>query len=180
MAKLVARTYANALFEVALEEEKYDAVGQELLFILKCLKEEPKLYDILKSPLVVLKEKKEILNSVFGKNVNQEILNFLYIIVDKKREKYIESIIEEYMALTNEAKNIVEAVAITAVPLKNEMMLKLQETLSKSLGKNVQLKNEIDTEIMGGVLVKVGDKIMDGTIKSRLGEIHKQMSQILV
>ena len=70
-----------------------------------------------------------------------------------------------------------EAVAITAVPLSDEMLTRLQEILSKSSGKNVQLKNEIDTGIIGGVFVKAGDKVIDGTIKNRLEQIQRQMSQ---
>lgn len=178
MAKLVSKTYAKAFFEVAFDEEKYDVVNNELLFILKCLEDEPLLYQILKNPLIVTNEKKEILNSIFKENISQEVLNFLYIIIDKKREKYIESIVKEYIALTNDVKNIMEAVVITAIPLSNEMLIELQETLSKSLGKNVQLKNKVDTEIVGGVFIKAGDKVMDGTIKSRLEQMQRQMSQI--
>lgn len=178
MEKLIAKTYAKALFEVASDEEKYDVVGNELLFVFKCLEDEPELYQILKNPLVVKSEKKEILNSIFKGNISQEVLNFLYIIVDKKREKHIESIVKEYIALVNDAKNIMEAVAITAVPLNNEMLIKLQEILSKYSGKSVQLKNKIDTEVIGGVIVKAGDKVIDGTIKKRLEQMQMQMSQV--
>lgn len=81
------------------------------------------------------------------------------------------------MALTNDVKNIMEAVVITAVPLSDEMSVKLQEILSKSSGKNVRLKNKVDTEIIGGVFVKAGDKVIDGTIKGRLEQMKEQMSQ---
>lgn len=178
MEKLISKTYAKALFEVALEKEKYDIVGQDLLFILRYLEDEPALYQILRNPLIVTIEKKEIFNSVFRENVGQEVLNFLNIIIDKKRGAYIKSIVKEYVALVNDAKNIMEAVAVTAVPLSDEEMTKLQEILSKSLEKDIQLKNEIDTEIIGGMLVKMGDKVMDGTVKNRLGQIQRQMSQV--
>ncbi len=177
MAKLIAKKYAKALFEITFDEKKYDAVGDELLFILKCLEDEPMLYQVLRNPLVVTSEKKKILDSIFKENISQEVLNFLHIIIDKKREKHIESIVEEYMALTNDVKNIMEAVVITAVPLSDEMSVKLQEILSKSSGKNVRLKNKVDTEIIGGVFVKAGDKVIDGTIKGRLEQMKEQMSQ---
>ncbi|HZK38431.1 MAG TPA: ATP synthase F1 subunit delta, partial [Clostridia bacterium] len=90
----------------------------------------------------------------------------------------IESIVKEYIALVNDAKNIMEAVAITAVPLNNEMLIKLQEILSKYSGKSVQLKNKIDTGVIGGVIVKAGDKVIDGTIKKRLEQMQMQMSQV--
>lgn len=177
MAELIAKKYAKALFEVTFDEERYDAVGDELSFVLKCLEDEPMLYQVLRDPLIVTNEKKKIIDSIFKDSVSQEVLNFLHIIIDKKRERYIESIVGEYKTLTNDVKNIVEAVAITAVPLSDDMLIKLQEILSKSSGKNIQLKNEIDTEIIGGVFVKAGDKVIDGTIKSRLEQMQEQMSQ---
>ena len=76
MAKLVAKKYAKALFGAAFDAGKYDTVGDELLFILKYLEDEPELYRILKNPLVITNEKKEILNSIFKENVSREVLNF--------------------------------------------------------------------------------------------------------
>jgi len=180
MAELVSKRYASALFEVSFEDQKYELVRDELIFILKCLKDEPKLHQLLETPSLSSNEKKEILSSVFKENVSKEVLNFLYIVIDKGREQYIESIIEEYKVLTNSAKNKVDAVAITAVPMDKQDLLKLQVNLSMSSGKNVQLQNVVDPTIIGGVLVKIGDKVIDGTVKSRLADMQQQLSQILV
>lgn len=180
MAELVSKRYSNALFEVAFEQGQYEAVQDELSFVTACLNEEPKLYQLLKSPLISSDEKKEILSAIFKENVSKEVFNFLRIIIDKGRESYIESIVEEYRVLANKVKNKIDAVAITAVPMNELDLKKLQVNLSMSSGKNIQLQNQVDPSVKGGVLVKIGDKVIDGTVKSRLENLKEQLSQILV
>lgn len=180
MAELVSKRYASALFEVAFENQTYEIVKDELNMVLQCFKSEPKLYDLLKSPLISDVEKKEVISNIFKDRVSIEVFNFLRVIIDKRREEYIESIIEEYRTLANNAKNKVDAVAITAVPMDKQDLLKLQVNLSMSSGKNIQLQNKVDPSIIGGVFVKIGDKIIDGTVKGRLSNMKEQLSQILV
>lgn len=180
MAELVSKRYASALFEVAFENQQYELVNDELGFVLNCLQDEPKLYQLLEGPLLSSNEKKEVISAIFKKNVSKEVFNFLCIVIDKGRESYIESITEEYKVLADSVKNKVDAVAITAVSMDKQDLLKLQVNLSISSGKNVQLQNQIDPTVIGGVLVKIGDKVIDGTVKNRLAKMQEQLSQILV
>ena len=180
MAELVSKRYASALFEIAFEEQAYEKVKDELNFISDCFKSEPQLYQLLKSPLITADEKKDIISNIFQDKVSAEVFNFMRIIIDKGREEYIESIIKEYRLLADAVKNKVEAVAITAIPMDKQDLLKLQVNLSMSSGKNIQLQNQVDPTIIGGVLVKIGDKVIDGTVKSRLANMQEQLSQILV
>lgn len=181
MAELVvSKRYANALYDVAFEGQIYDKVESELTFIVDCLKSEPQLYQLLKSPLIAIEEKKEIISTIFKDKISDEVYNFIRIIIDKRRESHIEDIVREYKALVDALKNKVSAVAITAVPMGEQDLNKLQASLSKSTGKNVQLQNEINPNIIGGVFIQMGDKVIDGTIKSRLAQLNEQMSQIIV
>lgn len=180
MAELVSKRYASALFDIAFEEGSYEKVKEELDFVLACLEEEPQLYQLLKSPLITVLEKKDVVSAIFKDKLSQEVYNFLRIIIDKGRESYIEGIVKEYRTLVDTAKNKVEAVAITAIPMDKEDLLKLQVNLSMTSGKNIQLQNQVDPEIIGGVLVKIGDKVIDGTIRNRLARMEEELSQVLV
>ncbi len=180
MAELVAKRYAGALFEVALPLKKEQLFMEELLGILNTLQTYPKFDQLLKSPLIHAQEKKDIFTKVFQGKVSEEILNFLYVLVDKRRQLYIKEIIEVYKTMVEEAKNIVEAVAITVEPMTENDLLQLQLKLSATSGKNVTIRNEINREIIGGVLIKIGDKVIDGTIKNRLNKMKEQLSQIIV
>lgn len=180
MAELIAKRYAEALFEVAQEDNTLQPVREELEFVGSCLKENQEFEKLLNSPLVNSNEKKEILTNIFKGKLSNEILNFLYILVDKRRTNAIHDIIREFNKMADASKNMVEGVAITAITLDQETLLKLQVQLSMASGKNVKLTNEVDKQIVGGVLIKIGDKVIDGTLKNRLGHLKQQLAQVIL
>ncbi len=180
MAKLVSRTYSEALFEVALEEGKMDLFLDELSFVTETFKVHPEFFELFKTPLVRVDEKKKVIEEVFSGRLSKELNNFLKIIIDKRRGSFIQQIKEEYESIVNKHKGIVKAVAITAVPLSDEEKTKLKDKLSTLTGKVVKLANKTDKDVIGGVLVKIGDKVIDGTIKGKLEEMTESLSQIIV
>lgn len=180
MAELVSKTYSEALFEVALEEDKIDLFLDEINFVADSLKEFPEFQELIKSPTITKGEKKDIVKEVYGGKLSQEMLNFLMIIIDKSRAGFIEGMRDVFVDKVNDHKGIVEAVAITAVPLSDEDKNKLVAKLEQVTGKTVKLSNEIDKSILGGVMVKIGDKVIDGTLKGKLDNIKDELSQIIV
>jgi F-type H+-transporting ATPase subunit delta len=94
--------------------------------------------------------------------------NFLLLLVDKRREAALPAIIAEYRNLANEARNIAEAEVITAMPLTDAEHKALAVKLSAVTGKNMVLKTQLDTSILGGVIVKIGDKLIDGSVARQL------------
>lgn len=180
MAELVGKRYAEALYEVALELDKLEDFKEEIKAISQVLETEPQLKTIFEHPKLSKEEKKDIVNSIFKGRVSQEILNLCYIVIDKGREAYLTQISEEYIRLSNEKQGIVEAKAITAVPMDDKEMKKLEKQLSKKLDKKVLLSNEIDSTIIGGVLVKIGDKIIDSSIKGRFADLYKDLNNVRV
>ncbi|EOC99449.1 F0F1 ATP synthase subunit delta [Caldisalinibacter kiritimatiensis] len=180
MAKLVGKRYAEALFEVALEYDKLEEYKQEIIEVSKVFESEPKLKTIFEHPKLTKNEKKDIINSLFKGKISQEILNLLYIVVDKGRERYLSYIKDEYVALSNEKLGIIEAKAVTAVPMTEEEKSKLQDNLSNKFGKRVILENIVNEEIIGGVLVKIEDKVIDNSIKGQLDNIEKELKNVKV
>jgi len=180
MAKLIAKTYSDALFEVGFEENKLDEFLQELTFVADTFKAYPEFFTIIRSPEINKGEKKEIITEIFRGKLSLEMLNFLKIIIDKNRIFYIEEIKREFERRVNDHKGIIKAVVYTVVPLSDEERGKLKEKLDKITGKNTEIVNKIDKDIVGGVLVRVGDKVIDGTIKARLDELKDSLAQIIV
>ena len=113
-----------------------------------------------------------------GKLVSRKYAQALSEVIPDDKKYDIKSIIEEYVELTGVGRRAVQAVVVTAVPLSSEMLTRLQETLSQSLGEDVRLRNKVDKGIIGGAFLKVGDKVLDRTIKSRLEEIQMQILQV--
>lgn len=180
MEKLVAKTYATALFEVAIESNQLDQIGNELEYIDRTFTQYPEFYELYKTPQISSDEKKQIIAKVFQQEISPEVMNFLKIILDKRRTRVFEDITKEYQRLANAHNNIVEAVAITAVPMPDADKLALETKLSEITGKFVRLENKIDDSIIGGILVRIGDKVIDGTIQSRLNVLQESLAKIIV
>jgi len=173
MADLVSKRYALALFEAGLELNKIHVFKDDLLKVSSALEMEEGLKKVLFHPKVKKDEKKSLINSIFGKLVCEEILNFLYVLIDKRREKLLLQIKKEFEKLYNEHENTIDVVAITSVEMDGQLKEKLRLALENKFNKKVNLENVVDKEIIGGVLLKVGNKVIDGTIKGQLMEIEK-------
>lgn len=180
MAELISKRYATSLLEAGLELDKTEKFYDELKSISQVLESEEKLQEILRHPKITKDEKKSLISSVFEGRLSQEILNFLYIIIDKRRERHLLEIIEEYRILFNEYKGIIDVVAITAVPMEKKSREKLKLVLENKLNKKIQLSNEIDNSIIGGVLLKMGDRIIDSTLTSQLKDMEAIIKNISI
>jgi F-type H+-transporting ATPase subunit delta len=179
MAKLVASRYANALFEVGVSEGTTAALNDELKVIVDLFNGNEDFLKILKAPLISKEEKKALVEKIYKDKASLEMMNFLKVLIDKDRIGIIDEIFTEFKVLINEKNNILEAVAITAVPMSEKDLNNLKQKLSETKGKNITLKNEVDTSVIGGVLVKMGNEEIDGTIKTRLEKLKDQLSQII-
>ncbi len=113
-----------------------------------------------------------------GKLISRKYAKALSEVVPDEKKYDIKSIVEEYVELTGVGRKAVQAVVVTAVPLSSETLTELEVTLSRSLGEDVKLRNKVDKKIIGGAFLKVGDKVLDKTIKSRLGELQMQILQV--
>lgn len=178
MDKLVVKRYAEALFEAAVEMDKLNEFGEQINFVSDVFSQNEELTAIFEHPKLTKADKKEMLDELFKEQVSVEVLNLCYIMVDKGRNKYIKYVSEEYTKLSNNKLGIVEAKAITAVPMTDEEKEHLQSTLSKKFDKKIELTNFIDNSVIGGVLVEVEGKIIDGSIKGKLHELYKSLNNM--
>ena len=173
MAELVAKRYALALFEAGEDLDKINDFKDELEFLKTVLEDEKDLIILLSHPRIKKEEKKDLISRIFKDRLSLELVNLLYVLVDKRRESNILDIIQKYMELYNEHENIVKVVAMTAVAMEEASKDKLVETLGKKLNKKILLTNEIDQSVIGGVLLKVENKIIDGSLKGQLDSLSK-------
>lgn len=178
MDKLVVKRYAEALFDAAVELDKLKEFGEEIKFVSDVFCSNDELTTIFEHPKLTKSDKKQMLDELFKENVSDEILNLCYIMVDKGRSKYLKYVSEEYTKLSNAKLGIVDAKAITAVPMTDEEKEHLQATLSKKFDKKIELTNTIDESVVGGVLVEVEGKTIDGSIKGKLHDIYKSLNNM--
>ncbi|MEF9992148.1 MAG: F0F1 ATP synthase subunit delta [Paraclostridium sp.] len=179
MINIIASRYAEALFQVGEESNSTEKLYNELKAVVDIIKENTEFSNILKSPIVSKEDKKTLLSNIFGAQIDKEMLNFMKILADKDRLSFLASIQEAFKALLNKKNNILEGIAITAVSMKEDEVKALQAKLSTKYNKTVILKNEVDESILGGVLVRLGNEEIDGTVKNRLDKMKEQLSQVI-
>lgn len=179
MINIIASRYAEALFQVGEESNSTTKLYEELNAVLDILKSDKNFYNVLKSPLISKSEKKEIIENVFNNRIENDLKNFFKILIDKERISYLELIQKSFKELLNEKNNIIEGKAITAIPMRKEEIKKLEENLSSKYNANIILENIVDKTILGGVLVRLGNKEIDGTIKTRLENLKQELSQVI-
>ncbi len=180
MAKLVAKTYAESLFEVGVEEDSLDTLLEELEFIVKVFKQSPDFFELFKTPRINIDERKGVIQQTFGDKISKTMLNFLKILLDKKRTSAIFDIKNEFKTLVYKHNDIIEATVVSAVQLEDSQLEKLTQRLIKSTGSKIIINNRVDESLIGGVVLKLGDKVVDDSIKSRLKSIKEELAQLIV
>ena len=179
MIDIIANRYAEALFELSEEENITKEIYNELNNVVDILKNNKDLDNVLKSPLVAKSEKVQLIETLFNTKINNNLKNFLKILVEKGRISSLKSIELTFKELLNDKHNIIEGTVISAIPLTDEKVKELEEKLSKKYNKNVTLENKVDESILGGVLVRLGNTQIDGSVKTRLDNIKDQLSQVM-
>ena len=168
-------SYAEALFQVARAEEMLDRVEEELTRLNKSLDSNAELREFLSTPQITSEGKKSALAQIFGGKISPITLHWMNMVVDQGRQRRLSMIIEAFLTLTEEAREKVTAEVITAIPLPEDLAKRLEQELSKVTKKRVFLKPMVDDSILGGVIVKVQNKVIDGSVRHRLEEIKNEM-----
>ena len=179
MIDVIANRYAEALFQLSEEENITKEIYNELHYVVEVIKNNKELDNVLKSPLVAKNEKTQLIEALFNNKINNDLKNFLKILVEKGRISSLKSIELTFKELLNDKHNIIEGTVISAIALTEKQVKELEEKLSKKYNKNVTLENEVDQSILGGVLVRLGNTQIDGSVKTRLNNIKDQLTQVI-
>jgi F-type H+-transporting ATPase subunit delta len=172
---LLVTSYAEALFQVARAEEALDRVEEELTRLNKSLESNAELREFLSTLQISPDGKKSALSQIFGQKISPITLHWIDMVVDQGRQRRLPAIIEAFLTLAQEAREKVTAEVITSIPLSEDLAKRLEQELSKITKKRVFLKPMVDDSILGGVIVKIENKVIDGSVRHRLEEIKKEM-----
>ena len=179
MISQAAIRYAQALFELAEEQNQTSEIYSEIVELNDVISSNRNLYDVLRSPFIGKDEKKSVAAELFAQSVHKDTKNFLMVLIDNDRTTELSSIVQAYKQMLNDKFNIAEGEVFTAILLSPEQISELEKKLSAKYNKNVKLENKIDKGILGGVLVRIGNEEIDGTVKSRLSDLSEVLSQVI-
>ncbi|MFT7621809.1 MAG: F-type H+-transporting ATPase subunit delta [Myxococcota bacterium] len=176
MSGSIARRYARAIIGLCDKDKSHDKVSKDLAKVVKALAENPEVTSALHSPQVSTATKKKVLASV-GKSlfVGQVTQNMLFYMADKSRLPHIEAVATDFDRLLNERSGRVQATVVTATPLNPVEKTNLQKALSKASGKEISLEASVDPTLMGGVVARIGDTVLDGSVRNQLDRMKAQL-----
>lgn len=178
MAQLVSETYAQALFDAALELDSLKPVYADFGDVVQSFQQEQAFFELYRTPKIDKEEKKQIVASVFKDKIQPELLNFLKVLIDKRRTYHLVEIYHAFDVLYREHYKIQKAIVKTVQPLSDEQAEALKLKLRQVTGDDVEISNIIDPSIVGGMLIQIGDQILDGSLKRKLEGLKESLSQL--
>ena len=167
--------YAKALYTV-FKENSVDQLGSEVLATLsKISNNSQKFKQFLSTKRIELKVKKEILSNIFSESLNQSQLSLVYCLLDNIDFNYLETIDRKYQKLMQDSKGHVNVKAITAFQLSETELSDLESSIKSKVDSNVSVENITDKTILGGIKLKVGNTLIDGSLSTKLEKLKQSM-----
>lgn len=175
---LIADRYSDALVEIAKDGKlTYGKISADLNLIMDILKQSKDLNEFLINPLISVEDKKEIIEKVFSSEIDVLIVNFLKVLVDKNRFFVFDEILDAYNKSLDDVNNLSRVQVTSAVKMSEESINKLKEKLEARLKKNVVLDLNISPEIIAGLVIKMGDNVIDMSLKHKLEDLSKSITR---
>ncbi|MDH7482247.1 MAG: F0F1 ATP synthase subunit delta [Armatimonadota bacterium] len=172
---VLAKRYAAALFEAAKASDSIDLVESDLGLVTYSLESVSQLTEVLEQPLIPIERKKEIVRDIFSGRVQELTLNFLGLVIEKRRERILTEVEKEYVKLANDYRGIVLVQVTSALPLTLDEKSALRAKLEAFTGKQVELELHEDPTLIGGLVLRIGDTVIDGSVKGYLESLRNQM-----
>lgn len=180
IAAEVAKRYAHGLFMLAVEKSLVDVIAEEMKQIDELLTADRSLLNFLAAPQVRDVDKYAALKAIFSGKVSKALEEFLILVVSKRRDAYLHEIAEEFEELVLAHKGYVKTRAVTAVPLTDQEKQSMVSRLEAKSGKKIVLVTEIDPSIIGGVVVFLGNQIIDKSIRHQLDSLKSDLQALKV
>lgn len=172
--------YAQALYDLAVEEGNDTQFLEELNQLSAIFREQPDYVRLLSAPNVSKEERCGLLQESIGGSVHPYILNFTKLLTEKNHIRLFCDCAKAYQALYDRAHGIVQVQAVTAVPLRNDQQEKLRQKLENITGKTIRLHNRVDPDCLGGVRLLYDGKLVEGTVAGNLEALRKTLTQTVL
>ena len=179
MAKLIEGSYGDALFELALEQNELDSIAEQVDVLVQAFAENPELLKLFNHPKISKEEKVSVIENVFKGRCSDDIVGFLVIIVEKDRGSEIESILHYFQAKVREYKKIGVTRVTSAVELSAEQKTRVeQKLLQQTSYESFQVDYSIDASLIGGMIIRIGDRVVDSSIRTKLDNMTKNLRKV--
>lgn len=181
MAKLVSKTYGEALYEAAMDSGEHRAleIMEEISCVREILEQNPKFDELMRHPGIPKQEKLQVAANVFRGRVSDELAGLLEVVVNKERYRDLSDIFAYYIDKVKEQQKIGVAYVTTAVELDKGQRKAVEEKLLRTSGyRKMELHYSVDASIIGGMIIRINDRVVDSSIRTRLDGLTRQLLQI--
>ena len=173
----ISYRYANSLMQLAEEKKIFKKITDDAELIYNTLYSSKELRSVLKSPIVKVNDKKSLLQKIFEKKISSETTNFIEFVIEKNREDILFDIFKEFIALADKKNGIVKAKVVSASDLNDQLKERIIDDLSKKTNKKVSANYKVDTNLIGGFIVRIEDTVYDASVKHQLNLLRKKFSE---
>lgn len=171
----IASRYSKSLLDLAVDRGQLEQVKSDMDGVAEICSTSKELANLLQNPIIKAEDKKAILSKIFSTSSETTKL-FIGFLVDKKRENELPLVAQQFVSSYNQMKGIAKATVVSAVKLSSDTMVKVQKYATGLLGKgDIELNNVVDASIIGGVIIKHEDKLLDMSVSKELREIRKTL-----
>jgi F-type H+-transporting ATPase subunit delta len=178
VAELITNRYATALFEVAKENNAVKNYEEQVKIIYDTLLKNPEFLQVLSDPKIILEEKYSLAEKVFEGKVYDELVGLFILLVRKNRQNYTLDILAQFLEMAQADAGILLATVTTAMPLKKEQLAQIKTNLEKSTKQTIDLVTVVDKDLIGGIIIQVGDKVVDGSVSGQLNTLSNKLKDL--
>lgn len=176
---MISKTYGDALFELAVEENKLDTICEEVEVIMEVFHTNEEFVRLMCHPRISVEEKSSILEAVFQGKASEELTGFLLTIESKGRFGEIEEILSYFVDRVREYRKVGVAYVTSAIPLEDSQRKAVEGRLLETTEyESFMMNYDEDPSLIGGMVIKIGDRVVDSSIKTMLGNMGKELSRI--
>ncbi len=179
MAKLISKTYGDALVELAEEENKTDQFVEEVEEIREVLKENPDFYKLMTHPRISKEHKEQVITTAFSGRISKELTGFLILLVQKGRYAKLEEILTYFLEQVKERKGIGVVTVTTPMQLLDTQKEELKEKLLQTTGyRELEFHYVLDQSLIGGMQIRMKDRVVDSSIRTKIEKMHQELRKV--
>ena len=179
MAKLIEKIYGEALFELAVEEGRTAELMEEIKLVQQVLSDNPELAKMMQHPGIPVNEKEQVIEQVWGGKVSREVTGLMVMLLKKEHYGQLPQVLAYFLEQVREKERIGIAYVRTAVELSTAQREKVEKRLLETTSyRTFEMHFDVDPSLIGGMIIRIGDRVVDSSIKTRLENMSRQLYQI--
>lgn len=173
---IIVDRYAKAMMELADRQNLHDDINRDLYLLKDLVKSNGELTALIEHPLISSEDKKDVLEQILNGEITESVLNLVRVLADGNRLLIMPLIADYYNAILSKKRNIDTAEVITALPIDETTLERVKQKLENLFQKKVNVKSLVDEAIIAGMVIKISDKVIDGSVKTKFDNMKKQLA----